>query len=405
MERCHILRMLRGQGRHLSFHTPGHKRAGMDITELSYSDDLSDPTGVIALAQRDGARILGADAAFFLTDGSTCGIYAMLYALRRAGCMRVALPLYAHRSARNACEALGMRCVTLAQRTEGGIPRQPSVRAMEEALAEADALLLVSPDYYGFFPDLAAARSLCTAAGKPLVIDGAHGSHLHGTPLHASVYADLWVDGLHKSLPALTQGAAVSAKGRFTAYLAEGAEHFRTSSPSYPILASVEYALKYPRNVRTERAAERAKEALGAVRNDDWTKLLLPCGARSDEAQAYFERRRVYPEFNDGNFLLFYFSPATRVRDIKKLVRLAKNAPRGEVRAENAVQGEGRGRTVLVPLGSAAGRVCARSCGIVPPCVPLIAAGSVVSARAAARLASARHTFGLTDGKILVWED
>ena len=83
--RCHIADMLRAQKRHISFHTPGHKRAGADITELSYSDDLSDPTGVLALAQADVARILGADASFFLTDGSTSGIFAMLFALPRAG--------------------------------------------------------------------------------------------------------------------------------------------------------------------------------------------------------------------------------------------------------------------------------------------------------------------------------
>ena len=45
---CHIARMLRAQKRHISFHTPGHKRFGADITELDYSDDLSDPTGTRA---------------------------------------------------------------------------------------------------------------------------------------------------------------------------------------------------------------------------------------------------------------------------------------------------------------------------------------------------------------------
>ena len=84
--KCHIADMLAAQRRrHISFHTPGHKKRGADITELSYSDDLSDPTGVLALAQADAARILDADASFFLTDGSTSGIYAMLFALRRAG--------------------------------------------------------------------------------------------------------------------------------------------------------------------------------------------------------------------------------------------------------------------------------------------------------------------------------
>lgn len=128
MMRCHIAQMLRAQKRHVSFHTPGHKRAGADITELSYSDDLSDPTGVIALAQADAARILGADASFFLTDGSTCGIYCMLFALRRAGAARIAVPTYAHKSVFHACERSGCKRSSLRRRTCGAFPRSPRRR-------------------------------------------------------------------------------------------------------------------------------------------------------------------------------------------------------------------------------------------------------------------------------------
>ncbi len=401
--RCHIADMLRAQKRHISFHTPGHKRAGADITELSYSDDLSDPTGVLALAQADAARILGADASFFLTDGSTSGIYAMLFALRRAGKMRVAVPVYAHKSVFHACEALGLTPVYIAQGIREGIPCQPTEDALSQALSQADALLLTSPDYYGFFPPLAAARALCGGAGKPLLADGAHGSHLHGTPMHAANFADMWVDGVHKSLPALTQGAVVSAKGTWTRFLAEGVEFFRTSSPSYPILASIEYALKYPSDSRTEAAAVRAKRELGALDNDDWTKVVVPFGSCADAAQSFLERRGVYPEFNDGNYLMFYLSPATRVRQLKKLVRLCRPLARGELCSDAPVAGMVGGKTVTMPLSEAVGRTCARACGIVPPCVPLIARGEVVTPQAVQRLLKAKHTFGLTDGKILVF--
>ena len=44
----HIADMLKAQPRHISFHTPGHKRAGADITELSYSDCLAHPEGVLS---------------------------------------------------------------------------------------------------------------------------------------------------------------------------------------------------------------------------------------------------------------------------------------------------------------------------------------------------------------------
>ena len=403
--RCHIAQMLRAQKRHISFHTPGHKRAGADITELPYSDDLADPTGVIAAAQADVASVLGADASFFLTDGSTCGVFSMLYALRLAGCRRICVPTYAHKSVFHACEVMGLTPVLLAQDSAQGFPAQPTADALAAGLAQADALLLTSPDYYGFFAPLAAARALCDAQGKPFAVDGAHGSHLHGTAQYAGRYADLWVDGVHKSLPALTQGAVVSARGAWVSLLERAVGYFRTSSPSYPILASIEYAVKFPRNPRIERAAARAKAALSALENDDWSKIVLPFGGAADAAEAYLEAHGVYPEFNDGNVLMFYLSPATKVRELKTLVRLARRLPRAPTEASPARMGRASGKCVLLELEKAAGRTCARACGIVPPCVPLIAAGEVITAEKAARLKKARHTFGLTDGRITVYEE
>ena len=403
MMQLRIAQMLRAQRRHISFHTPGHKRAGWDITELSYSDDLSDPTGVLLAAQQDAAAILGADVSLFLTDGSTCGVYAMLFALKKRGCGRVCVPTYAHKSVFHACEALGLEPVLLAQETVCGIPRQPRAEEMEKGLAAADALLLTSPDYYGFFAPLPEAKALCAAAGKPLLVDGAHGAHLHGTPFYAGAFADLWVDGVHKSLPALTQGAVLSANAAWAQAAREGADFFRTSSPSYPILASVEYAVKYPENARIERLSAAAKRALGALANDDWTKIVLPFGEYASAAQAYFEAHGVYPEFNDGQYLMFYLSPATKARELKKLVRLARRLPRGKVLPQGVTSGMVGGNTVEVPLMQAVGRVCARACGIVPPCIPLIAAGEVVTRQKAERLARARHTFGLHGGNITVY--
>ena len=77
---CKIYQMLSAQSgkKHLSFHTPGHKVGEWDITELSYSDNLSCPQGCILEAERDIAKILGAFRSFILTDGSTAGVLSML---------------------------------------------------------------------------------------------------------------------------------------------------------------------------------------------------------------------------------------------------------------------------------------------------------------------------------------
>lgn len=405
--KLYLADMLAAQERrkHISFHTPGHKKRGADITELSYSDNLSAPTGVIGQAQADIAHILGADASFLLTDGSTSGVYAMLMALRDAGVRKLAVPVCSHVSVLRGSSLMGLELIPVAQEFSGGIARQPTVDAVRHAMETADALILTSPDYYGFFPDLGAIAELMQAQNKPLVIDGAHGSHLHGTALHASNYASMWVDGVHKSLPAMTQGAVVSAKGIWTDLLAESVPCFRTTSPSYPILASIEYAVKYPRNERIERAAEGVKRALGALENPDWSKIVIPFGKKSGDARRFLESRGVYPEFDDGNYLMFYLSPATRRRELNKLVQLVKRLPRGEVASDARMRGRTGNTTVALLPQEAVGRVCAQTCGLFPPCMPVLLPGDVVSGDAARRLSGAVSAFGLSDGKIIVFED
>lgn len=404
-----ISSMLCGQKRHVSFHTPGHKRAGADITELSYSDNLFSPHGVIKEAEEEIAEKLGSDRTFFLTDGSTSGVHAMLYALKKRGIARVALSSFSHPSVKGGCRLLELECVFFPARTRAGIPQQPTREETEEALKNADALLLTSPDYYGFFPDLSFAKELCAREEKPLLVDGAHGSHLHFGARYAGNYADMWVDGAHKSLPALTQGAAVSAKtSAWSEALEEGVRLFHTTSPSYPILASVENAFLFPRNEGLEREAERFKLRTGAVANEDWTKLLYYYGSGAAEAQAFFEAHGAYPEFNDGNYLMFYLSPCTKMRELKKLEGLLKRTPARSPSDDERVLKEERGEcgeVEYLPLFQAVGRLCAEDAGIFPPSIPVIGRGERVTQEAAARLESARHTFGLKEGKIAVYTE
>ena len=332
----HIAEMLRTQKKgHISFHTPGHKKAGEDITELSYSDNLFSPRGVLGAAERDIAEILGANKSFILTDGSTCGVFSMIWCVKAAGGKKLAVPVFSHPSVFHACEVMGVEIVPIPQKTAYGIPVQPSAKDMAKALDKADALLLTSPDYYGFLANLKDARELCGKQRKPLLIDGAHGGHLHFCEPHAGKFADLWVDGVHKSLPANTQGAVVSAKNEnWGVFLQDAVKKFRTTSPSYPIMASVEYAVKYPRNEKIEEAAIAFKARHGCANNDDWTKILIPFGENCGKAQAYLEEHGVYPEFNDGNYLLFYLSPCTKETELKTLEAILENLLRGEVKKD-----------------------------------------------------------------------
>ncbi len=390
-EKCHIYAMLDlyAKKRHISFHTPGHKIGKWDITELSFSDNLSCPNGCIAQAERDIAQLLGANKSFILTDGSTCGVFAMLHVAKATGVKKIYVIEPVHISVYNACAVLGLTPLS--------------------TLNGADAILCTSPDYYGNIADFQALKE----TGKLLLVDGAHGGHLHfDKELYAGTYADLWVDGVHKSLPALTQGAVVSAKTETLAEkLQEAVKIFRTTSPSYPVMASVEYAVKYPKNERLESLVRAYANDRVRV-NGDYTKLLTLFGKNAFKAQKYLEERGVYAEFCDGNAVCFYLSPATKLRDFKKLKKLLKVAferypyePIKETQRNPAPLVFEEKGTEWVALTASENRVCAANCGLFPPCTPLIKKGERITQEKIALLNQANNVFGLNDRKILVYEE
>ena len=405
LKTCAIYRALKAHanGRHISFHTPGHKRGKWDITELSYSDNLSCPRGCIRAAERDIARVLGACASFILTDGSTCGVLSMLHAAKRLGVKTVAVKRDTHKSFWNGCALLGLTPLVY---VDGDL---------ENAIKTADAVFLTSPNYYGAVAPLQAIRKLCDEYGKLLLIDGAHGGHLHfDKALYAGAYADMWVDGVHKSLPALTQGALVSARTEtFANALRESVATFRTTSPSYPIMLSVEYAVKYPENeVLPVWVRDLANSYPQRVQiKDDWTKVCVRVGEHAFAAQTALEKRGVYPEFCDGEYICFYLSPAVNKRAFRVLKRsiawLCKSFSPDEKRVQSIhtpLASVENTDTDWVDLEKAVGRICAVDCGLFPPCTPLVGKGERVSEEKVRLLKAAPNVYGLVDGKICVYE-
>ncbi len=423
LKNCKIFRMLAEQKQpHFSFHTPGHKIGGWDITELNYSDNLSCPTGCIAEAEKDIADILGAAKSFILTDGSTCGVLSMLHVAKSVGVRKIAVCEDSHKSVFNGCALLGIEPLCYPQKREGKIPKGHTLSALKGdfggLLAEADGLFLTSPDYYGNIADLAAARAYCDETGKLLIVDGAHGGHLHfDRSVYAGVYADLWVDGVHKSLPALTQGAVVSARTEaLSEKLRLALDIFRTTSPSYPIMASVEYAVKYPRNTDLENCVKAFGKANDRVYcGGDWTKLCAIFGENAFLAAKDAERAGLYAEFCDGNVVTFYLSPATKSEDFERLTAflddlfarypLPKSAQKGIDDDTSATVLQKNGDTEWVDCERAAGRICARTCGLFPPCTPLIKIGEQITTEKIALLQKADNVFGLRGAQMEVFEE
>lgn len=427
----------------IRLHMPGHKNfpafraafpvAPIDITELSFSDDLSCPSGAIDRAQRDIAEITGAKRAFITTDGSSSGVMAMMYVAAAFG-NKIIVPRNSHKSVFNACRLLGTEPVIVQGKEEEGVLTFPEPELLEKLIVNdvnISGAIITSPDYYGNIAPLDRYAEVLRKHGRYLFVDGAHGAHLaleEDRKGYAGVYADMWVDGVHKTLPVLTQGAAVLVANEELSDKAEEAMSvFRTTSPSYPVMASVEYGIKY--FINNPKLLARAKDAVAAFRAEmegvtfypsaDWAKVAIdfkPLGIDPSIAQTALEKKGIYAEMNDGRYLLSYLSPVVTAGQLAELRAaligvMAKKKNKGTFRDRPSIPVAERTysfiyalrqRAEYVPLREAVGRMCAENAGVTPPCLPVVIAGEMVSSQAAELLSSAKNTFGVRDGKIKV---
>ena len=341
------------------FHMPGHKAnrkrfplfkdAPLDITELPFADCLESPEGIIADARRDIADALGARESFFLTDGSSCGVFAMIYIVRKRG-GKVVIARNSHKSVYNACAALGVEPYIVQNNEKDGVLLPPTAADIETALKkerDVTAVLITSPDYYGNVADLSAIEKVCRRYNRIFMVDGAHGAYLKfdadARGLYAGECAHIWVDGSHKTMPTLTQGALLNVNDEsLLADAAEGLNMFRTTSPSYPVMASIEYGVKYMEEngaalidaVRRELTLVKAKLRKAGIPFYAESKTLVlavdfgAMGISPYRAEEELARRGVYAEMCDGRYLLFYFSALTspvRLRMLEfRLRRIAR---------------------------------------------------------------------------------
>lgn len=424
-------------------HVPGHKNssdfranfpvAPIDFTELDFSDDLNCPTGVIKKAQEDIAEILGAKKAYVTTDGSSSGVMTMLFCAQARG-NKVIVPRNSHKSVFNACRILNLEPVIVQGEEVEGILMPPSPELIQTLIVNdvnISGMIIASPDYYGNVAPLKEYSEILKKYGRLLYVDGAHGAHLalsEGKEGHASRYADIWVDGAHKCLPTLTQGAVVCVNNESLISRAEeGLSIFRTTSPSYPIMASVEYGVKYfinnPKQLaKGKSVAEELKAGLKGLPiypSSDWTKISVDFKALDVSpylAQEALQKKGVYAEMNDGRYLLFYLSPCIdgfSALEFKNAIIgvCAQRKLRGTYVPLPEIPRAERTYSFLyaykqkyewAPISEAEGRMSADNAGVSPPCVPVLVAGELVTREAINCLSSAKSTFGVANGCIKV---
>lgn len=243
------------------FHMPGHKRNVVtdsspylyDITEIDGFDNLHEPEGILRISMNDAAQLYGTKKTYFMVNGSSGGILAAIWSMvRRKG--KILVARNCHKSVYNAIYLKELNPVYIYPEyvEEFGINGGITPETVEQALTENDdieAVIITSPTYEGIVSNVKAIAAITHKKGIPLIVDEAHGAHfsMHEDLPESAVNmgADIVIQSMHKTLPALTQTALLHINGELAdcSKIEESLRTFQTTSPSYVLMSSMEECL------------------------------------------------------------------------------------------------------------------------------------------------------------------
>jgi len=428
----------------IPFHVPGHKQGrglpefcefvgkntlGIDLTCLPDTDNICNPKGVIAEAERLAAEAFGADRAFFLVNGTTNGIQAMIMAVCKPG-DKILLPRNAHKSAFGGLIMSGAIPIYVRPEmdVQYGISTGISVKTLRAALEQhpdAKGIFLINPNYYGTASNLVEIVKLAHSYGVPVLVDEAHGAHLHlsdDLPLSAmQAGADIAASSTHKLLGSMTQSSMLLLKSslispqRVKAVL----NITQTTSPSYVLLSSLDVArkqmalegrsliaktLELARWARGEMKKIKGikvfspKELTPGCHKYDITKLTINVKGLGlsgyDMERILRGQYRIQVELADLYNVIFLITLADDAqsvqylidcckkiadgRELKKVVKYAPPwpaIPPVSVTPRDAMYSETR----IMPLEEAVGEISAEMIMAYPPGIPLVCPGEYIT--------------------------
>ncbi len=246
------------------FDVPGHKQGrgnpdlseflgkqclSVDVNSMKPLDNLCHPVGVIKEAEELAAAAFQANSAFFMLNGTSCGVQAMIMSCLKQG-DKIIMPRNVHKSAINSLILSGAIPVYINPGLEKslGIPLGMSVKDIKEAILnnpEAKAILINNPTYYGICSHLKEITRLAHKAGMKVLVDEAHGTHFYfgeNMPLNAmAAGADMSAVSMHKTGGSLTQSSLLLLGPEINQdYVRQIINLTQTTSGSYLLMSSLD---------------------------------------------------------------------------------------------------------------------------------------------------------------------
>ena len=286
-----LIQLLRKQNRKYLFTTPSHGQKFFVFNKFRnfYKYDISeteaqDPQTALALAQERATKIYGTKHTYFLTNGSTSGVIASVLACTNKGdkvlLWRNSHPCHLNAVKLSSCEPV---FYDLPINKEWGIPDKTTPDLID--VKGIKAVIVTSPSYEGIVSDIKELKKICEKNGAYLIVDEAHGAlypFSDKLPQSAVNIADFTIQSLHKTAGGLNPTALLHVNCDIDA--SKALSMINTTSPSYPLLATIEANINYLNSIKGRKKLNDLIENIKSLRNnvknvefggDDITKILI----------------------------------------------------------------------------------------------------------------------------------
>lgn len=301
-----LINLLRKHNRKTLFTTPSHGQKYFLMHKFAqfYKYDISEtdthnPCEALAKAEKHASKIYKTKSTHFLTNGSTSGIIASVLACTQKG-DKVLLWRNAHPSHLNAVKLAGCEPVfyDLPLIKEWGIADKTTFNLINKKGIKA--LIVTSPTYEGIASDINELKKF----DGYLIVDEAHGAlypFCDKLPQSAVNIADFTVQSLHKTAGGLNPTALLHVNCDID--VSDALSMINTTSPSYPLLASVEANINFLNSKRGRNYIDNLIENLICLRNeiknvefggDDVTKILI----KKEGLSGYELSKLLYEKFS-----------------------------------------------------------------------------------------------------------
>ena len=250
-----------------------------DISEI----DALNPELALLKAERFASSIYGTKYTKFLTNGSTSGVITALIA---SNAKKVLIWDKAHPCHKNACKLSGANIIEydLQEDEDLGIYKAITPEYVKLLISKynSDAIVITSPTYEGFVSDVVEISKICKQHKVKLIVDEAHGAlypFSEELPTSAVQYADYTIQSLHKTAGGINPTALLHSNDNNPS---EALAMITTTSPSYPMLATIEANIRFLNSSRGRKHIANLIKDIKSIEinqlNDDPTKILLRGG-------------------------------------------------------------------------------------------------------------------------------